>query len=75
MLIPVTQVDRYSGGPNTLRASAIGVPMSRRVCAILGRGDGQKAFAVRVIEAAGIGRLKTVHCINAISVTEPESAG
>jgi hypothetical protein len=41
-----------------LRASAIGVPMSRRVCAILGKGDDQKAFAVRVTEAAGIGRLK-----------------
>ena len=43
--------------------------MSRRVCAIFGRVDGQKPFAARVVEAAGIGRLKAVHCGNAISAT------
>ena len=43
--------------------------MSRRVCAIFGRADGQKPFTARVVEAAGIGRLKAVHCGNAISVT------
>ena len=36
--------------------------MSRRVCAIFGRSDGQKPFTARVVEAAGIGRLKAVHC-------------
>jgi hypothetical protein len=35
--------------------------MSRRVCAIFVRTDGQKAFAARFVEAAGIGRLKAVH--------------
>ena len=43
--------------------------MSRCVCAIFGRADGQKPFAARVVEAVGIGRLKAVHCGNAISAT------
>jgi hypothetical protein len=43
--------------------------MSRRVCAIFGRADGQKTFAARVVEAVGIGRLKAVRCGNAISAT------
>ena len=41
--------------------------MSRRVCAIFGRADGQKTFAARVVEAGGIGRLEVVRCGNAIS--------
>ena len=43
--------------------------MIRRVCAIFGKADGQKLFAARVVEAAGIGQLKAVRCGNAISAT------
>ena len=75
MLIPLTRfietgdLEVRPTFPKTLRGFAIGSPMSRGVCAIFGRADGQKAFAARVVEAAGIGRLKAVHCGNAISAT------
>jgi hypothetical protein len=55
--------------PKTLRGFRERFADEQACVRYLGRADGQKAFAARVVEAAGIGRLKAVHCGNAISAT------
>jgi hypothetical protein len=64
MLIPLTQVDRdlRLRGATNLSQELEGVPREVRrwagVCTLLGRGDGRRLFAVRLVEAAGIGRIE-----------------
>jgi len=69
MLIPLTQanrdprVRRLRGAttfPKTLRGGSAIRFADEQACVRV-RTDGQKAFAARFVEAAGIGRLKAVH--------------